>query len=112
VHPYRADEHELVLQSEPVGLRQPGQRIVDPTNARIGVPFARRPAHAVRRLDCDDLMASVGEPGRVAAGPRADIEHSSWRCRQQIQNRAMRVLECETLIHLRELGGVGVVRSD
>src|SRR5690606_15927141 len=62
--------------------------------------------------DADDLMASIREPSRVATGSGGDVQNAPGRCRQQIQNRTMRILEREALVHLRELGGMGVVRGD
>jgi hypothetical protein len=76
------------------------------------MPLACLPTHVVRWLDRDDLVASIREPGRVAAGSGADVQNAPRRCRLQIQNGTMRLLERNAFVRLCELGGVGVVRGD
>jgi hypothetical protein len=49
-------------------------------------------AHRRRRFDSDHVIAEAGEPSRIAAGGRSDVEHQSRDGGQQAVEPAVKAL--------------------
>jgi hypothetical protein len=60
-------------------------------------------AHRVGRLDSDDPVAHIREPGRIAPGTGTDVENAARSLRDQVQNSSMHLQSSKAFITLEKL---------
>ena len=71
---------------------------------------AAEPAHVCGGFNRDHIPASFGEPRRIPAGTRADVEYRTRPLRNEVEHRRVDVFECNALKPCGELRESAVVR--
>ncbi len=109
VLPDRARQHDVGGEAQPQRGRERRQAVVQPPHpGRVMEPLPFGP-HGGRRLDGDDLVSGGGEPGGVAPGPGADVDHQRRLAGQEVRHPGVELPRVERLVADGDLGGVGVV---